>query len=140
MIYYDPTEARKGTNLAQSVIDKGSPLPTLETLTGGDILLTPFPIPGNSIESGPGKTVFSNIIGKSFLLQRKSGNDLLQSIPHLMDVLRRMREWDSMPWLAVSGLFWKSINHKVVQDGYETGWHFHSYKGVLDAWQIAGGR
>jgi ERCC4-type nuclease len=140
MIYYDPTEAREGTLLSQSVIQSGKPLANLETLTGGDILITPSPIPGNSIDSAAGRKIFENIIGRSFLIQRKSGMDMLQSIPHLMDVLRRMREWDSMPWLAVSGDFYTDSTLKVICNDHKTNWHYHSYKGVLDAWQIAGGR
>ena len=42
MIYYDPTEARKGTRLQQEVINVGKPLKHLEMLTGADLLVTPY--------------------------------------------------------------------------------------------------
>ena len=42
MIYYDPTEARKGSRLQQKVIDAGKPLKHLELLTGADLLVTAY--------------------------------------------------------------------------------------------------
>lgn len=140
MIYYDPTEGRENTRLSQMIIKKGKPLSNLESLTGGDILISPVPIPTHSIDNPVGKKVFDNNIGKSFLIQRKSGNDLLQSIPHLQDILRRMQEWDSMNWLCTTGDYFYDNDMKVVCNGRETQWHYNSYLGVLIAWQIAGGK
>ena len=44
-IFYDPTEAREGTKLPMNVIQAGVPLPGLEGLTGGDILISPLSSP-----------------------------------------------------------------------------------------------
>jgi len=40
LIYFDPTESRKGTRLPDAVIDQGHDLPGLEAVTGADILLS----------------------------------------------------------------------------------------------------
>ena len=44
MIYFDPTESRRGTRLPESIIDQGHDLPGLESATAADILLTTEPI------------------------------------------------------------------------------------------------
>jgi hypothetical protein len=46
MIYFDPTESRRGTRLPETVIAQGHDLPGLEAVTGADLLITTEPISG----------------------------------------------------------------------------------------------
>ena len=47
VIYFDPTESRRGTRLPDAVIAQGHDLPGLESVTGADILLSTEPISGS---------------------------------------------------------------------------------------------
>jgi len=143
MIMYDPTEARVNTRLPQEVIKAGKPLKYLEEVTGCDLLVTgdEQEIRGD-IRRPPGSIVLRNRISDgAFLIQRKSGMDLLNSIPNLTGILWRMRQIEGgVPWLLTCGDYYPSDNNKVVYgDGFASGWHWNAFQGALDAWQILGG-
>ena len=73
MIYADPSETRKGTVLPD--IPGMKTIPFLEELTGADFLITISQMPASSRY-----LVLEHIKQGALLVQRKSGNDLLQSI------------------------------------------------------------
>lgn len=139
MIYFDPTESRHGTRLAYSILQVGKELVGLEEKTGADILITTTSIPGGNVLKPPGSIVLKNVADRGFLIQRKSNGDLLNSIPNLLAILRKMRQWGRSHWLGVSGVFVKSRENMVVVEGRTTGWKWNALSGALDAWQIAGG-
>lgn len=143
MIMYDPTEARANTRLPKEVIEAGHPLKNLEAATGCDLIVTGNSqvIKGDALRP-PASIVLKNRIEEgSFLIQRKSGMDLLNSIPNLSNILWRMRQIEGgIPWLLICGEYFPSSNDKVVYGGgFASGWHWNAYKGAVDAWQILGG-
>ena len=73
MIYADPSETRKGTVLPK--IPGMKTIPFLEELTGADFLITVSQMPVTTRF-----LVLEHIKQGALLVQRKSGNDLLQSI------------------------------------------------------------
>lgn len=142
-IYIDPTEAREDTRLPQSVIKVCRVLPGLESMTGADMLVTgvsgtirnliEYPAAARSIlryhcEHG------------AILIQRKSGMDFLQSIPHLKGILLRMQEW-ARPggiWLLITSL--ESAGDMVYErETREHGKTAASVQGAIDWWRLRGG-
>lgn len=139
MIYIDHTEGRDNTRLSQSILDISKPIVGLETLTGADILITPLdePLPSN-LNTPVGKIVLRKHCEAGMLVQRKSGGDMLNSIPKLTEILQRMQQWDTVCWLLVCGEY-KNDDGKIRCEGRPTEWNWFSYKGATDAWQLRGG-
>jgi ERCC4-type nuclease len=150
MIYFDPTEDRKGSKVPWGVIEISHPLEGLESSTGADFLITPSEIPLTSVLTPAGKAKFPLVLENGMLIQRKSGMDLLSSIPHMSNILLRMmdtkREIEDLGrypptcWLLVVGFYESSIDGYVkLGDGYQTQLKWTALQGALDAWQYRGG-
>ena len=142
MIFIDPTEARHGTLLPQSVIEKAQVLTGLEAETGADFLITPLSKPalGNAIADT--KLSYAKLLKHTqagALVQRKSGNDLLNSIKRLPAILDRMLAWTPRPVLLVTGVFYPGKNGNTVCNGRATKWDYNSLQGALESWQLGGG-
>lgn len=139
MIYYDPTEGRDNTRLSQDILKIAKPIEGLEAQTGADLLISPLDdiLPSN-VNRPPGNMLLRKHCEAGMLVQRKSGRDLLNSIPRLAEILQRMEQWKSISWLLVCGNFdYNDGNLKV--NGFPTDWSWGSYQGALDAWQLRGG-
>lgn len=142
MIYADPTEFRDNTKLSPRVLKAAQPLIGLERATGADLLVSSFPRLGQSVEQPPGSLQLKRAVKGGFLIQRKSDHDLTHSIvePGLSHILARMLQHEgAYCWLMAVGEYKKSPNKKLVINGYETGFHYNTYRGALNAWQIGGG-
>ena len=143
MIFYDPTEARKGTRLPKVVIDAGHSFKNLEAATGCDLLITGDDqvIKGDALRPPASISLRNRIMDGAFLVQRKSGMDLLNSIPNLTGILWRMRQVEGgVPWLMICGEYYPTEGNRVQYgDGFSSGWNWNAYKGAIDAWQILGG-
>jgi len=141
MIYFDSTEAREDSKLAQSVINAGKGIQGLEAATGADILISPIndrELPAD-VRKPPGRILIRKFIKGGFLIQRKSGGDYLSSIPNLDSILHRMKQWDeAIPWLLVTGVF-RDHHGKVRANEHSTDWNWASAQGAKDAWQLRGG-
>ena len=142
-VYHDPSESRSGTRLPPNVIASSTALPDLESLTGGDILITVSEQPlGNvSITSLPGQAMLRHAIREGLLSQRKTGADFMSSLKHLDEIERRMREWSSDPNLLVVGRF-DYRDGKVTIDGGHSQSNGHSFESVIGAlrwWRWRGG-
>lgn len=133
MIFFDPTESRKGTRLPQNVIEAGTPLNELEQLTGADILVSPLALPISNSK------FFQRHIEAGMLFQRKTGRDAMNSIPHYDAILQRMLEHTTRPWLITIGDYKSSRESKVIVDGQEIGWEWNAWTGAKDWWQLHGG-
>lgn len=90
MIFYDPTEGRDNTCLSQEIIKLGRPLEGLEAQTGADLLISPLDdiLPSN-VNRPPGSLLLRKHCEAGMLVQRKSGRDMLNSIPRLAEILQR---------------------------------------------------
>lgn len=139
-VYYDPTEARVGTRLSQSVIDSGRAVENLEQYTGADLLLTTDDYPLTRVtDAMPHQLGLKKCIAAGLLVQRKSGGDFIGSLHKLNDILVRMLEWTDTPWLLITGRIDITPSGDAVMDGRETGWGMQSVIGYLDWWQVRGG-
>lgn len=140
-IYYDPTEARSNTRMPQSVLDMGSAVEGLEKHTGADMLISPIDKPALSVVTDklPHLVVLEKHCRVGLLVQRKSGRDMVSSIPRLGEILDRMFHWTQHPWLVMVGSYLPNRDGCVVVDGQETRWSWASLDGAIDSWQIRGG-
>lgn len=140
MIYYDHSEGRIGTRLAQSARDIAARIVGLEAQTGADLLISPVDasLPEN-VNRPPGSILLRKHIDSGMLIQRKSGGDLLNSIPKLTAILQRMQAQGSICWLLICGKYEPSADNKVICEGRETDWAWASLQGALDAWVLRGG-
>jgi hypothetical protein len=113
----------------------------LEARTGADLFIvdleTPLP---ESIATPPGSLIFGRIAERGVLVQRKTGNDLLQSIPHLTTIQGKMLRHSRLCYLACIGRFEPDHDHHVLVNGKRSGWTYASMQGALDAWQLRGGQ
>lgn len=73
------------------------------------------------------------------LVQRKSGGDLIGSIPDLSRKLLLMQDWTDRVWLLITGKFESSPSGKVVVNGRQTEFDYNAMLGAIDAWQERGG-
>ena len=141
MIYVDVTEGRADTRLPLSVIQESLQVVGLEHWTGADILITTAEgeMPGNILRP-PGSLVWQRYVRDGMLIQRKSGNDFLNSIANLHNIIIRMRKTEPhMAWLMIAAEMHPSIDNMTVLDQHPTGWHWNSVQGALDEFQIMGG-
>lgn len=143
MLYYDPTEIRDNTKLSPRVIEAGQPLVGLETATGADVLVTRHKnLEKHNALHPPGSVLLKAAVKGGFLVQRKSDHDLLHSIrePGLSHILARMCvHVGAYNWLMIVGEFERNKDDRVVLNGHTTGWHWNSFRGAKDAWQLGGG-
>lgn len=143
MLYFDPSEARDNSKLSLRVIKAGQPLIGLETSTGADLLITTFPRLGHTVAQPPGSLLLKQAVKGGFLIQRKSDHDLTHSIkePGLSHILARMCQHEgAWSWLMCVGEYRKTGNNKLSINGFETGFHYNTYRGNLNSWQIGGGQ
>lgn len=140
MIYFDQSEGRVGSRLPKDLLQYSRPCIGLEAQTGADLLISPIetPLPDN-VNRPPGSLLLRRHAEAGMLVQRKSGSDMLGSIPHLSAILQRMQQWDSVCWLLVCGKFTPSEKEEVVVDARTSGWQWASYAGAKDAWCLRGG-
>ena len=73
------------------------------------------------------------------LIQRKSGGDLIGSIPDLSRKLLLMLDWTDRAWLLITGEFKSSPSGKVTINGRVTEYDYNAMLGAIDAWQERGG-
>ena len=150
MIYYDPSEGRVGTRLPYSAIEISHPLIGLEERTGADLMVTASPLLLTDCTRPPGSILWEKIVPSSMLIQRKTGLDLIASVPKLGDTLARMvAERDRVEsdgrlppqlWLLVIGFYESTIDGYVkLGDGSETDFRWAALVGAMDAWQLRGG-
>ena len=143
-IYIDVTESRAGTRLAPSVLEVAQPVIGLEKQTGCDLMITDRgPDMVGNVLHPPGSIQLNMYMKNAWLVQRKSGGDLLNSIPHLRSILTRMRAAGDAHGarciLLCCGHYGDSPYGKVMVDGFETGWTWESMQGALEMWQLLGG-
>ncbi len=139
MIYYDHTEGAKGSALPSIILDKGEKIIGLEAQTGADILITPDALPDN-VSAGLGLFRLNKAVNNGVLIQRKTGSDLMGSIPKLTEIAGRMQAAKPIAfYLATIGKYTASADGKIIVNGRKTGWGLSGYVMALDAWQIAYG-
>lgn len=138
-ICYDPTEARAYTLLPQDLIAKSQKLGNFEHCTGADLLVTPHKVSLKTITSiSPHVAALTKFAADGLLIQRKSGSDLLHSIPNLKEIQARMSIWCGNPVLLYTGVSF--IDDQVVVNGTPNGrWTVRQVRGALYAWQLRGG-
>lgn len=142
MLYIDPTEATDKSLLPQSTIDIARAISNLESLTGADILVSPFvePLPESLQSIPPHLASLRRHCESGILIQRKSGSDFLSSIPDLSHIQARMTEWSPNPWLLITRVH-QGKTGKVVVEGSRRRirWNWSSVSASMDSWQDRGG-
>ena len=166
MIVCDPTELRQGTKSEVGGI--AISMPGLEAATAADIGIFENTVGENVVRHEKsediGRLLSSNIGDKEIsdqlglpipiilgvkkfwietqrgmLIQRKSGSDLIGSIPEMSRILEKMMVWTRRPWLLTTGNFTSSPTGTVVVNGRRTDFSYSAYLGAIDAWQERGG-
>lgn len=144
-IYYDPTEARVDSRLAEGVINAGKPLVGLEALTGADLLLTASECPFESVSQKmphPLLNTFLKLTSHGMLVARKSGTDLVRSLVNLDSILMRMLDWtgpNGEAWLVSTGVHDEDMKGNIVVDGRSTGVRYTRVMARVTLWQRRGG-
>jgi len=138
-ICYDPTEAREDTRAPQELLRYSQSLGNLESNTGSDFLVTPHKVALGTVNNiRPHQLQLEQWCKDGVLVQRKSGRDMLQSIPKLNEIQARMSVWCGNPILLVTDLSFGE--GEVWCDGeIVDGWSVESVRGALLAWQVVRG-
>lgn len=135
MIYIDPTEARAGTRLPH--LPGAMLAENLEAVTGADMLISAWPAPAVS------ETLIREHVRRGALLvQRKSGLDLVHSLPNLGAILGRM--WAlggrmGQMVLLTTGTLTCADDGTATIGGQPTSASYWSVVGALAAWNDRGG-
>ena len=136
MIVCDATELRQGSKLPDIPGVVASDI--LEKLTGADIMVSPVSLPPKS--EG---LIKKHLERGAVLIQRKSGEDLIASIPtRLENSLAKMTSTAYYPYqsmLLFSGKLEISPAGMAIVNGNETGMSYMAVIGALDAWTLRGG-
>jgi hypothetical protein len=82
---------------------------------------------------------FIRAIRNGLLVQRKTGRDLTNSIPHLHSIFTRMCRWTCQPWLLFVGDIKASRKGDAIVDGHNSGYTYAALQGALETWQRSGG-
>jgi len=129
------------TKWTQAVIADSQVLPGLETMTGADLLVSPLSQPRMSIvnESLPSRTALHKHLRDGLLVQVKRGRDFTSSIPDLEEILFRMREHTSRPWLLIVADLKANREGQCIVDGQDSGFSWNAVDGALCWWQLRGG-
>jgi len=144
MISIDPTEARSTdsyqTRLPDSVVDAAVQIPGLEQTTGADIIVSAQALPPDLSSDPlpvPARRMLQRAAKFAVFVQRKSGGDFLNSIPHLAEIEERMQGWcrPGACWLLVTSLNLSTGN----ADGRDRDWTPEAVQGALLWWQLRGG-
>lgn len=142
MIFIDPSEARENSLLSKTTIDASTSLTGLEEHTGADMLISVLDLPRvTAIGTTASRVALEQHCRHGILIQRKSGTDLLNSIPDLANIISKMLQWESAapPWLLVTGNFIATREGYVSAGGHDTQWAYSAFIGALEAWQLRGG-
>jgi len=146
MIAIDPTEARSNSRLPKAVQQAAIQVQGLEHFTGADLLVSPLrspKLPAVLTQGIPHQKALREHTEAGVLIQRKDGQDLLSSIPHLADIERRMLEWCGAmgPWLLVIGQFEERKDGAVYigRKWVSTSFNYQQITAALDWWQLRGG-
>ena len=144
MISIDPTEARSTqsyqTRLPDSVVRAAKQIPGLEQSTGADIILSAHALPPDLSSDPllvPARRMLERAAKYALFIQRKSGSDFLNSIPHLSEIEERMQGWarPGACWLLITNLNLNTGN----ADGRNRDWTPEAVQGALLWWQLRGG-
>jgi len=137
-VYYDISE--QGTNLPLDVIEYGKSCSFLEKHTGADIMVSPLGIPCVTET-----LLFKHIEAGAFLIQRKSGLDLVNSLgERLNEAIARMVETctitSNQRILLYTGMFSDAGNDTLTLDGKRLNVSYGAFSKALDWWQYRGGK
>ena len=169
MIYYEPNEALERSKLPQNVIDRGVKMPGLEASTGADLLVVPedsnyeraiimqsrgsnlmdiskqldikLPDLINLINDPLGYAIPQWLFAGAILVQRKSGDDFVQSMgARLNDSIAKMCEVSHKQYqrvILVTGVFSKK-DDTLILDGKITNWKYSSFQGAVSSIKYKG--
>ncbi len=105
-LYIDTTESRITSRLPRGVIQAADVVSGLEEFTGADMLLSPLsnpPLPVKITGILPHQSALKAHCQAGILVQRKTGLDLIHSIPDLKVSLHKMQQYTPRPYLLVVG-------------------------------------
>jgi len=104
--YIDTTEGRVTSRLPKGVIQAADVVSGLEEFTGADMLLSPLsapPLPVKIMDILPHQSALKVHCQAGILVQRKTGLDLVYSIPDLKLSLYKMQQYTNRPYLLAVG-------------------------------------
>lgn len=142
--YIDTTESRITSRLPKGVIQAAEIVAGLEEFTGADMLLSPLgnpPLPIKITPILPHQSSLKSHCQAGLLVQRKTGLDLIYSIPDLKVSLHKMQKYTPRPYLLVVGELTHTHEGIALMDGKPSS-QSTSYMEVilaLEKWQQRGG-
>ena len=105
-LYIDTTESRITSRLPKGIIQAADVVSGLEEFTGADVLLSPLndpPLPVKITDIFPHQSALKAHCQAGLLVQRKTGLDLIHSIPDLKLSLHKMQQYTTKPYLLIVG-------------------------------------
>ena len=142
--YIDTTESRMTSRLPKGVIQAADVISGLEEFTGADMLLSPLndpPLPVKITDIFPHQSALEAHCQAGLLVQRKTGLDLIHSIPDLKLSLHKMQKYTPRPYLLIVGKFTHTREGVALMDS-KPSVQSTSYMEVilaLEKWQQRGG-
>lgn len=143
-LFIDVTESRVTSRLPKGVIQAAEIVSGLEEYTGADLLLSPLSIPPLPIKITPivpHQSALKVHCQAGLLVQRKTGLDLIYSIPDLKSSLFKMQKYTPRPYLLIVGKLSYTSQGVALMDGQPSN-QSTSYMEVmlaLEKWQQRGG-
>lgn len=144
-LYIDTTESKITSRLPKGVIQAAEVVSGLEEFTGADMLLSPLdapPLPIKITDILPHQSALKAHCQAGLLAQRKTGFDLVTSIPHLKESLFKMQKYTDKPYLLSVSKLGHTKDGLVTIDGQIPPGRRTSYMEVilaLEKWQQRGG-
>jgi ERCC4-type nuclease len=143
-LYIDTTESRITSRLPRGVVQAAEIISGLEEYTGADMLLSPLSdplLPIKITDILPHQSALKAHCQAGLLVQRKTGLDLIHSIPDLKLSLHKMQKYTLRPYLLAVGKLTHTKEGIALMDSKPSA-QSTSYMEVvlaLEKWQQRGG-
>ncbi len=144
MLLLDPTELNRTTRLPQNAFAIARECKNLEAETGADMLISPLEdgIPTDAAKPQGRLLLRKHLAAHALLVQRKT-SDILNLITDHHQVLAKMQQWTSTPYLLTMGQYGCDEEGKLLWNGRrlggDKGWSYLAYQNTLLAWQWQAG-
>lgn len=139
--YIDTTESRITSRLPQGIIQAADVVSGLEEFTGADILISPLSepkLPVSITDALPHQSALKAHCQAGLLVQRKTGLDLISSIPDMKVSLYKMQQYTPRPYLLFIGDLSNECGMTLIDKQF-TNVSYMDVVSALEKWQQRGG-
>jgi len=123
--------------MPSAIVKIAEPIPNLEAVTGGDMLISPLRKPRLEwiTNALPHQLILRKHCEAGRLIQRKTGRDLANSVPRLSQIRDKMLRWTDSPELLFVGILKCDVNGMAIIDGQDSHFSYAAIQGALTSWQ-----